>query len=69
MRHIFIFIIKLYQILISPFLGDNCRFTPSCSQYTIEAIKKYGIFKGSFLSIKRILKCHPFHKGGHDPLP
>jgi uncharacterized protein len=69
MKHIFIFIIKLYQILISPFLGDNCRFTPSCSQYTIEAIKKYGIFKGSFLSIKRILKCHPFHKGGHDPLP
>ena len=61
--------IKLYQILISPFLGPSCRFNPTCSQYSIEAIQKYGPIKGSLLSIKRISKCHPWGKSGHDPVP
>ncbi len=50
-------------------LGPHCRFTPTCSQYAIEAISTYGILKGAVLSVKRILKCHPFHDGGYDPLP
>jgi len=61
--------IKLYQLLISPLLGKRCRFYPTCSQYSIEAIKKYGFFKGSLLSFKRIVKCGPWHPGGYDPLP
>ena len=61
--------IKLYQILISPFLWPSCRFNPTCSQYSIEAIQKYGPIKGSWLSIKRISKCHPWGKSGHDPVP
>lgn len=66
----FIFLVKLYQGLISPWLMPACRFTPSCSQYTIEALKKYGFWKGAFLSLKRILSCHPFsHKHGYDPVP
>ena len=63
-----IFMIKLYQKFISPLLGSNCRFLPTCSQYSIEAIQKYGAIKGGFLSVKRISKCHPFHPGGYDPL-
>jgi putative membrane protein insertion efficiency factor len=69
MKYIFIFFIKIYQITISPLLGKTCRFTPTCSEYSLSALKKYGIFKGLFLTLKRILKCHPFHKGGKDPLP
>ncbi|HEY3299799.1 MAG TPA: membrane protein insertion efficiency factor YidD [Methylophilaceae bacterium] len=61
-------IIKAYQLLLSPMLGQHCRFTPSCSQYSIEAFTKYGVFKGFYLSARRILKCHPWHAGGHDPL-
>jgi len=60
--------IKLYQKFISPLLGSNCRFLPTCSQYSLEAIDKYGAIKGGFLSVKRISKCHPFHPGGYDPL-
>ena len=59
------FISKVY---ISPLKGPTCRFYPTCSQYSIEAFKKYGLFKGMYLTIKRILKCHPFHPGGYDPL-
>jgi uncharacterized protein len=59
-------IIKFYQNYISPNLGNNCRFYPSCSEYSYVSIKKFGIIKGSFKGIKRILKCHPFHKGGID---
>ena len=66
---IFIIPIKIYQILISPLLGPNCRFTPTCSQYTIEAIQKYGPFKGGWLGFKRILRCHPWGGCGHDPVP
>lgn len=65
---ILIFFIKVYQRVISPHLGKNCRFYPTCSQYTIEAIRKYGPFKGFFLGMRRILRCHPFSKGGYDPL-
>tara|TARA_B100001029_G_scaffold179845_1_gene191573 strand:+ start:4405 stop:4623 length:219 start_codon:yes stop_codon:yes gene_type:complete len=62
-------IIQLYQLIISPLIGSNCRYTPSCSTYSIEALKKHGLMKGGKLSIKRILSCHPFGKSGYDPVP
>lgn len=65
---IVILIIRFYQKFISPLKGPTCRFYPTCSAYSIEAIKKYGPIKGSYLSLRRILKCHPFHEGGYDPL-
>lgn len=68
-KKIIIHLIKLYQLAISPFLGQNCRFEPTCSQYTIEAFTHFNIIKASYLSLKRIFKCHPFHPGGLDPLP
>jgi putative membrane protein insertion efficiency factor len=64
-----IFLIKLYQWGISPLLGPKCRFTPTCSQYTVEALKKYGLFKGGWLSIRRISRCHPWGGHGMDPVP
>lgn len=63
-----IVLIKLYQRFLSPFTGNNCRFYPSCSEYSIQAINKYGFIRGSLRSSVRILKCHPFHPGGYDPL-
>ncbi len=66
---IFVVIIRIYQLSISPILGQNCRFTPTCSQYSIEAINKYGPLKGGWLSLKRIFSCHPWGKHGHDPVP
>lgn len=63
-----LFLIKIYQKIISPIFGKRCRFYPTCSEYSRQAITKYGAIKGTYLSIKRILKCHPFHKGGYDPL-
>lgn len=60
--------IKLYKYAISPLLPDSCRFTPTCSEYSAEAIERYGAVKGSYLSLKRILRCHPFHNGGYDPV-
>lgn len=69
MRRVCIFLIKIYQKTLSPFLGKSCRFIPSCSQYTIVAIKEYGVFKGIFMGIKRIIRCNPFSKGGYDPVP
>ena len=65
----FIGLIKIYQWVISPWLGPKCRFTPTCSQYALEAFKKYGILKGFWLSVKRISKCHPWGGSGHDPVP
>ena len=67
-KRFFIGLVKGYQYLISPLLGQNCRYTPTCSEYSIQAIEKYGIFKGFWLSIKRISKCHPRGGSGHDPL-
>lgn len=70
MKRICMFLIRFYQKVISRYLlpGSHCRFTPTCSQYSYEAYEKYGFFKGSYLTIKRLLKCHPFHDGGYDPL-
>lgn len=68
MRKIMIFLIRFYQKFISPVKPGKCRFYPTCSQYMLQAIEKYGPFKGLILGIKRILKCHPFHPGGYDPL-
>ena len=65
-----IFLIRTYQTTLSPrFSGGACRYTPTCSQYAIEAIEVYGIFKGSLLAARRILRCNPFFKGGYDPVP
>ena len=61
--------VKIYQILISPLLGPHCRFTPTCSQYAVEAIEKHGPIKGIWLAIKRIARCHPWGGCGHDPVP
>jgi putative membrane protein insertion efficiency factor len=61
--------IKAYQYVISPMLGPRCRFTPTCSDYAIEAINLHGVLKGSWLASQRLLKCHPLHPGGHDPVP
>jgi len=69
MSKIFVAMIRFYQHAISPLLGPACRYTPSCSQYGIEAIQKYGPFKGGWLALKRILRCHPWGSHGHDPVP
>lgn len=65
----FLGLIKLYQYIISPYLGPKCRYVPTCSNYAYEAFKKHGIFKGFWLSVKRISKCHPFGGHGYDPVP
>ncbi len=65
----FILLIKFYQYVISPAIGPKCRYTPTCSQYAIEALKKYGLFKGGWLAAKRIASCHPWGGHGHDPVP
>lgn len=62
-------LIRLYQRFISPALPPSCRFTPTCSHYTYEAIERYGVFKGGWLGVKRITRCHPLNPGGHDPVP
>lgn len=62
-------IIRLYQIALSPYFGQQCRFSPTCSQYTIEAINKHGALSGLAYGVRRIGKCHPWHPGGHDPVP
>lgn len=68
MKRILIIPIKFYRRFISPMTKASCIYTPTCSQYAIEAIEKYGVIKGGFMATKRILKCHPFHKGGYDPV-
>lgn len=65
----FILLIRFYQYVISPAIGPKCRFTPTCSQYAVEALKKYGLFKGGWLVVKRISKCHPGGSSGYDPVP
>lgn len=69
MKTLFIYAIRFYQRFISPLTPPSCRFYPTCSNYTLEAIQVHGALKGSWLGLKRILKCHPFHKGGFDPVP
>ena len=69
MRHLFIAVIRLYKLCLSPFLGNHCRLYPSCSSSAEEAIATHGAIKGSWLSAKRLIRCHPWHEGGIDPVP
>ncbi|MGC9397729.1 MAG: membrane protein insertion efficiency factor YidD [Anaerolineae bacterium] len=69
MKSVALGLIRLYQRWISPLFPPSCRFTPTCSQYSYEAISRYGFLKGAWLAIKRILRCHPFNPGGYDPVP
>ncbi|MEI8209890.1 MAG: membrane protein insertion efficiency factor YidD [Methylococcales bacterium] len=69
MRFLLIAIIKAYKFFISPLLGSNCRFYPSCSSYSLEALQRHGAIIGSYLTLRRLLKCHPFNEGGIDPVP
>ncbi|SDL70717.1 membrane protein insertion efficiency factor YidD [Sediminibacillus halophilus] len=69
MKRLFILFIKMYQKMISPIKPPTCRFYPTCSQYGVESFERFGVIKGGFLTIKRLLKCHPFHPGGFDPVP
>ena len=69
MKAVMLALIRGYQYAIGPLLGTNCRFAPSCSDYAQEAIVKHGVFKGAWLAICRILRCHPYHSGGYDPVP
>jgi len=68
-RNLLIFPIRLYQKFLSPLLGAQCRYTPTCSQYAVEALQKYGAMKGGWLALKRILSCNPWGGHGHDPVP
>ena len=69
MRKLLILLIRAYQYLISPWLGNHCRFHPSCSHYAAEAIKVYGPLRGTWLAMRRVGRCHPWHEGGYDPVP
>ena len=69
MARVLIWLVKAYQIGLSPMLGSNCRFTPTCSRYAIEALQAHGALRGSWLALRRVLRCHPWHPGGHDPIP
>jgi len=69
MQAIVLALIRFYQRAISPGLPPSCRFTPTCSQYSYEAIGRYGVWRGGWLAVRRILRCHPFHPGGYDPVP
>ncbi len=62
-------LIRVYQYLFRPLLGANCRFAPTCSEYAHEAIEKHGAAKGALLAVRRVLRCHPYHSGGYDPVP
>jgi putative membrane protein insertion efficiency factor len=64
-----ILLVEVYRVILSPLLGGFCRFTPSCSAYAQEALRKHGAVRGSRLAVHRLLRCHPFHAGGHDPVP
>ena len=69
MKWLLVCLIHFYRIAISPFIGNCCRFLPTCSEYGLEAVKKHGAVKGAWLAAKRVCRCHPFRKGGYDPVP
>ncbi len=69
MQQILVFLVRGYKLLISPLLGNRCRFYPTCSSYAIEALERHGVMWGLLLSLKRLIKCHPFHEGGIDNVP
>jgi putative membrane protein insertion efficiency factor len=69
MKYLFIGLVRLYQLVISPWMPSSCRYHPTCSQYSIEAFREHGALKGLWLTIKRIGRCHPWSQGGHDPVP
>ncbi|MGN6024527.1 membrane protein insertion efficiency factor YidD [Alcaligenes faecalis] len=66
---VLVLLVRGYQLFISPLLGPRCRFYPTCSQYAIQALRTHGLFKGTWLAARRIVRCHPWHPGGHDPVP
>lgn len=69
MARILVWIVKAYQLVLSPFFGQQCRFYPTCSHYAVEAIQKHGALRGSYYTVRRLLRCHPWCDGGHDPIP
>ncbi|WP_306605301.1 membrane protein insertion efficiency factor YidD [Azonexus sp.] len=69
MKILFIALVRVYQYAISPLFGRRCRYFPTCSEYAVDAIQKFGAVKGGWLSVKRICRCHPWHPGGYDPVP
>jgi len=69
MRHLAAFLIRLYQWIVSPHLGARCRFYPSCSQYALDAVTRFGVVRGGWLAARRLARCHPWHAGGFDPVP
>jgi putative membrane protein insertion efficiency factor len=69
MKRVFLVLIRIYKKVLSPILGNHCRFYPTCSEYTAQAIEKHGLAKGIWLGLKRLGRCHPFHEGGLDPVP
>ena len=68
MKHLLIGMIRLYRVVVSPWIGPCCRFDPSCSRYAMEAVRTYGVMRGLLLTVVRLGKCHPFHPGGNDPV-
>ncbi len=69
MSRLLIGLVRVYQLALSPFFGQHCRFTPTCSQYAIEALREHGAWRGSRLALWRLMRCHPWHPGGRDPVP
>ncbi len=67
--NLLVWLVRGYQLAISPLLGNRCRFFPSCSDFTMEALQKHGVFKGCWLGLRRVGRCHPWHPGGYDPVP
>lgn len=69
MARLLIWMVKAYQVFLSPFFGQQCRFYPTCSQYALDAINRHGAFRGAYYAVRRLFRCHPWHAGGHDPIP